>query len=136
MIEGGMERCYVGCGGWGMNDSLAQLGLLFITQLVLTLYGAGLRRPFGSLRTIADVPVWLRRSRGLVMVLDTVFVVFLVVMWWRLLHVLDLRAFLIGFFVFAAIGALLAHHVNLLKSSAISLAGALLAIYVLFGDGS
>jgi hypothetical protein len=119
-----------------MTDSLAQLGLLFITQLVLTLYGAGLRRPFGSLRTIEDAPLWLRQSRSLVLVLDTIFLVFLVFMWWRLVHELELRTFLIAFFVFAAIGALLANHVNLLKSSAISLVGALLAIYVVFGDGS
>jgi hypothetical protein len=119
-----------------MNDSLVQLGLLFVTQLVMTLYGAGLRRPFGSLRTIQDAPNWLRTSRGLIPMLDTIFVAFLLFMWWRLLHVLELRIFLLGFFVFGAVGTLLAHHVSLLKSSAISLVGALLAIYVVFGDGS
>ena len=119
-----------------MNDSLAQLGLLFVTQLVLTLYGAGLRRPFGSLRTIRDAPDWLRMSRSVVLVLDTLFVAFLLFMWWRLLHELDLRTFLIAFFGFAAIGTLLAHYIDLIRSSAISLAGALLAIYVVFGDGS
>jgi uncharacterized membrane protein YeiH len=119
-----------------MNDSFAQLGLLFITQLVLTLYGAGLRRPFGSVVTVKDAPPWLQQSRSFVLALDTIFVVFLVFMWWRLLHEMELRTFLIGFFVFAAIGTLLANRVNLVKSSAISLVGALLAIYVVFGDGS
>jgi hypothetical protein len=119
-----------------MSDSLGQLGLLFITQLVLTLYGAGLRRPFGSLKTISDAPPWLRDRSRLVLVLDSIFVAFLVFMWWRLAHALDLRIFLIAFFVFAAVGALVANHVTLFKSSAISLAGALLAIYVVFGDGS
>jgi len=118
-----------------MNDSLDRLGLLLITQLVLTLYGAGLRRPFGSLKTIHGAPSWLRNRASLVLVLDTIFVAFLVFMWWRLLHELDLRTFLIAFFVFAAIGTLLANHVKLLKSSVISLVGALLAIYVIFGDG-
>jgi hypothetical protein len=119
-----------------MNDSLGQISLLFITQLVLTLYGAGLRRPFGSLRTIEDAPPWLRDRGRLVLVLDSIFVAFLVFMWWRLLHEMDLRTFLIAFFVFGAVGAVLANHVTLFKSSAISLACALLAIYVVFGDGS
>jgi len=122
--------------GAGMNDLLDHLGLLLITQLVLTLYGAGLRRPFGSLATIKDAPGWLRTSRGLVLVLDIVFVAFLFFMWWRLLHVLDVWMFLIAFFVFAAVGTMLANRVNLIKSSAISLAGALLAIYVVLGNGS
>jgi hypothetical protein len=119
-----------------MSDSLDQLGLLFITQLVLTLYGAGLRRPFGSLETVVDSPDWLRLSRRFVLVVDSVFVAFIFFMWWRLLHVMELRAFLIGFFIFAAVGTLLAHHVSVIKSSAISLVGALLAIYVVLGDGS
>jgi hypothetical protein len=130
-----------------MNDSLAQLGLLFITQLaqlgllfitqlVLTLYGAGLRRPFGSLKTVEDAPLWLRDRAWVVLPVDSMFVVFLLFMWWRLLHELDLLTFLISFIVFAAVGALLANHLNVVKSSAISLACALLAIYVVFGDGS
>jgi hypothetical protein len=119
-----------------MSDSLDQLGLLFITQLVLTLYGAGLRRPFGSLATVQDAPGWLRTSRGPVLLLDIIFVAFIFFMWWRLLHELDLPIFLIAFFVFAAVGTLLSNHVDLIKSSAISLVGALLAIYVVLGDGS
>jgi hypothetical protein len=119
-----------------MNDSLGQLGLLFITQLVLTLYGAGLRRPFGSFKTIVDAPPWLRDRRKVALALDSIFLAFLLFMWWRLLHQLDLLTFLIAFFVFAAVGALLANHLNVVKSSAISLACALLAIYVVFGDGS
>src|ERR1022692_2572510 len=102
-----------------MSDSLDQLGLLFITQLVLTLYGAGLRRPFGSLETVQDSPDWLRVSKSFVLVLDIAFVAFILFMWWRLLHVMDLRTFLIAFFVFAAVGTLLAHHVSVIKSSAI-----------------
>src|SRR5580704_17206810 len=119
----------------GMNDSLAQLGLLFIAQLVLTLYGAGLRRPFGSLKTIEGAPPWLRDRGKLVLLLDSTFVAFQLFMWWLQLHELDLRTFLIGFFVFAVIGTLLANHVSLLRSSVISLVGALLAIYVIIGDG-
>jgi hypothetical protein len=119
-----------------MGDSVGQLGLLFITQLVLTLYGAGLRRPFGSFKTIEDAPPWLRERGDFVLAVDSIFVAFLAFMWWRLLHGLDLLTFLIAFFVFAAVGTLLANHLNVIKSSAISLACALLAIYVVFGDGS
>jgi hypothetical protein len=119
-----------------MNDSLTQIGLLCVTQLVMTLYGAGLRRPFGSLQTVKDAPDWLRTNRILIAALDIIFIAFLLFMWWRLLHELELRTFLIGFFVFAAVGTTLAHHINLIKSSVISLAGALLAIYAVFGDGS
>jgi hypothetical protein len=119
-----------------MGDSLDQLGLLLITQLVLTLYGAGLRRPFGSIETVQDSPHWLRVHRSLVLALDIAFAAFLLFMWWRLLQVMELWMFLIAFFVFAAIGTLLSHHVNVIKSSAISLVGALLAIYVVLGDKS
>ena len=119
-----------------MSDSLTPLSVLFITQLVLTMYGAGLRRPFGSVETIEDAPGWMRTRTRLVLVVDLLFVVFLFFMWYRLINVLDLRIFLIAFFVFAAIGTLLANHLNLLKSSAISLAVALLAIYVVLDDGS
>jgi hypothetical protein len=119
-----------------MRDFVDQLGLLFITQLVLTLYGAGLRRPFGSLKTVHDAPDWLRKSSVVVFVFDIIYVAFLVFMWWRLSHLLDLPTFLIFFFVFGAFGTLLANHVNLFTSGIISFAGALLAIFVLFGDGS
>jgi hypothetical protein len=119
-----------------MHDTVAQLSLLFVTQMVLTLYGAGLRRPFGSLGTIEDAPDWLRKSEKLALMVDIIFVVFLMFMWWRLLHVMQLGTFLIAFFVFAAVGTYLANHIDLIKSSAISLAGALLAIFVVFGDGS
>jgi ABC-type arginine/histidine transport system permease subunit len=49
---------------------------------------------------------------------------------------LDLAIFLIGFFVFAAIGTLLAHRVNLFKSSAASFAGMLVAIYLVLHSGT
>jgi hypothetical protein len=119
-----------------MTDSLAPLSLLFITQLILTMYGAGLRRPFGSLETVQHAPNWMRTRTSLVLVLDILFVVFLFFMWYRLIHLLDLRIFLIAFFVFAAIGTLLAHYVDLIKSSAASFAGVLVAIYFILGDGS
>jgi hypothetical protein len=50
--------------------------------------------------------------------------------------VLDLGIFVIGFFVFAAIGTLLAHRVNLFNSSAASFAGILVVIYLILHNGS
>jgi len=123
-------------GDYGMSDSLDQLGLLLVTQLVLTLYGAGVRRPFGSLESVKNVPDWLRKHRIPVLLADIAFVVFLLFMWWRLIQTLDLQTFIIAFFAFGAIGTLLAHHVNLTKSAAISFICALLAIYVVLDGGS
>jgi hypothetical protein len=116
----------------GVNSYLDQLGLMFVTQLVLTMYGAGLRRPFGSLETVKEVPDWLRKNRIPVLVLDVFFVVFLLFMWWRLIQVFDLMTFLVSFFAFAAVGTLLAHRIDLIKSSILSFVGVVLAIYVNF----
>src|SRR6266540_7497852 len=99
----------------GMIDSLNQLGLLLVTQLVLTLYGAGLRRPFGSLKSVRNVPDWLREYRIPVLMADIAFVAFLLFMWQRLIQTLDLQTFLIAFFAFGAIGSLLARRVNVIK---------------------
>ena len=114
-----------------MIDSLNQLGLLLVTQLILTLYGAGLRRPFGSLESVKNVPDWLRKYRLPVLLADIVFVAFLLFMWQRLFQTLDLQTFLIAFFAFGAIGSLLARRLDVIKSAAISFVGALLAIYVI-----
>ena len=119
-----------------MSDSLQPLSLLFITQLIFTMYGAGVRRPFGSLETIKEAPDWIRARKGLVLAADLLVVAFLCFMWYRLIKMLDLGVFLVGFFVFAAIGTLLAHRVNLLKSSVASFAGILVAIYLILHSGS
>ena len=119
-----------------MSDSLQPLSLLFVTQLIFTMYGAGVRRPFGSLVTIKDAPDWIRARNGLVLAADILVVAFLCFMWYRLIKMLDLGVFLIGFFVFAAIGTLLAHRVNLFKSSVASFAGILIALYLVLHSGS
>ena len=115
-----------------MNSYLDHLGLMFVTQLVLTLYGAGLRRPFGSLESVKDIPHWLRKHRIPVLVLDVFFVVFLLFMWWRLINVLDLLTFLASFFAFAVVGTLLANRIDLIRSTAVSFVGILIAFYVDF----
>jgi hypothetical protein len=119
-----------------MSDSLQPLSLLFITQLIFTMYGAGVRRPFGSLESIKEAPDWIRARKGLVLAADLFVVVFLCFMWYRLIRMLDLWTFLIAFFVFAALGTLLAHRVDLFKSSAASFAGMLVAIYLVLSNGS
>ena len=115
-----------------MNTYLDHLGLMFVTQLVLTLYGAGLRRPFGSLESVKEVPDWLRTHRIPVLVLDIFFIGFLLFMWWRLINVLDLLTFLASFFVFAVVGTLLANRIDLIRSSAVSFAGVLIAFHVIY----
>jgi hypothetical protein len=116
----------------GVNSYLDHLGLMFVTQFVLTLYGAGLRRPFGSLESVKDVPDWLHTHRIPVLVLDTLFVVFLLFMWWRLINVLDLLTFLVSFFAFAGVGTLLANRIDLIRSTAVSIAGVGIAFYVIY----
>jgi hypothetical protein len=103
---------------------------MFVTQLVLTLYGVGVRRPFGSLESVKDFPHWLRRHRISVLVLDVFFVVFLLFMWWRLINGLDLLTFLASFFAFAVVGTLLANRIDLIRSTAASFVGVLIAFYV------
>jgi hypothetical protein len=71
-----------------------------------------------------------------VLAADILVVAFLCFMWYRLIKMLDLWVFLVGFFVFAAIGTLLAHRVNLFKSSVASFAGILIALYLVLHSGS
>jgi hypothetical protein len=95
---------------------LETLALMLGTQLVLTLYGAGLRRPFGSLRTVRTAPSWLRETPALVLAVDLAFAAFVVAMWIHLFDRLDLAGFLISFFAFGAVGTWLSHRVALLPS--------------------
>ena len=109
---------------------LETLALMLGTQLVLTLYGAGLRRPFGTLRTVRTAPSWLRET-PLVLVGDLAFAAFVVAMWVHLFNRLDLVSFLISFFAFAAVGTWLSHRVALLPSFCVSLLCAAAMVYVL-----
>jgi hypothetical protein len=113
-----------------MPTTLETLALMLGTQLVLTLYGAGLRRPFGSLRTIMTAPPWLRET-SLVLAADLAFAGFVVAMWIHLFNRLDLIGFLISFFVFAAVGTWLSHRITLLPSLGLSLLCAAVMVYAL-----
>jgi hypothetical protein len=100
---------------------LETLALMLGTQLVLTLYGAGLRRPFGSVRTVRSAPSWLRETPALVLAGDVAFAALMVALWIHLFDRLGLVSFLVSFFLFAAVGTWLSHRIALLPSFCLSL---------------
>ena len=63
-----------------MSDPLLWCSM-FCTQFVATLYGAGYRRPFGTLRGVAGIPeTWWDADR-LVLAADLGFIAFILTMW-------------------------------------------------------
>jgi hypothetical protein len=102
--------------------------LIALTQAVLTLYGAGLRRPFGSVETVVFLPLWLRQADNLVLVADLVFAAFVLVMWGIILYSADSMWFaaLLGLMLMA-IGDRMAHRISLQLSFWVSIILALLA---------
>jgi hypothetical protein len=105
-----------------ISYSFATITLLIAsTQLLLTLYGAGLRRPFGSLRTVTFMPDWLRRSDGYVLSADLIFVTLVATMWVVIFrHTNALHAIIAGIFFYCA-GDYLAYRIDLKRSFLISL---------------
>jgi hypothetical protein len=96
--------------------------MLFATQLVFTLYGAGIRRPFGSLVTIVDLPRRLRRATALTVAADLLFVAFLIFMWSFFITRMDLIQFAILAIAFGVVGHYLSHRIPLVPSFFIALA--------------
>lgn len=119
-----------------VNSNL--IAMLFATQLVFALYGAGIRRPFGSLATIADLPLSVRRASGLTIAADLLFVAFLILMWWFLIKRMELLQFTLMAIVFGVIGHYLSHRIPLVPSFFISLALAVVCILAIsqFDGGS
>jgi hypothetical protein len=111
--------------------TIETLALMLGTQLVLTLYGAGLRRPFGSLRTVRTAPAWLRDAPAVVLAADLAFAFCVIAMWVLLFSRLDLVSFLISFFVFAAVGTWLSYRITLLPSLCLSVLCAAVMVYAL-----
>jgi hypothetical protein len=103
-----------------LNSNL--IVMLFATQLVLTLYGAGIRRPFGSLVTITDLPRRLRRATALTVAADLLFVAFLVFMWSFFITRMDLLQFAVLAIIFGVVGHYLSHRIPLVPSFFIALA--------------
>jgi hypothetical protein len=115
--------------------SIELLGLMLGTQLILTLYGAGLRRPFGSLRTVKTAPAWLRENNAPVLIADLVFAAAMLGTWAYLFTRLDLLPFLVSFFLFAALGGFLSHRVGLLHSLLVSVICAMVVAYLMLHQG-
>jgi len=113
-----------------INSNL--IAMLFATQLVFALYGAGIRRPFGSLATIAELSPRLRDASRLTLAADLLFVVFLISMWWFFIGRMGLLQFLFMAIVFAAIGNYLSHRITLVPSFFISLALAAFCLLTVF----
>jgi hypothetical protein len=101
---------------------------LFETMLVCGLYGAGLRRQFGSLPKIPDVPRQLWHLKRWVLITDWIFTSFILTMMTCLFMQMGWRTFLIFSFLFYIMAEALSYKIRLLPSFYISVALALLAI--------
>lgn len=117
-------------------DTACLVVALLSTQLVFTLYGAGVRRPFGHLPKIPDVPRYLWRARMTVRVVDWLFLIFVFVMMVSLFSRMNVLAFAFFSFIFYIFGELLTYKVRLLPSFFISLALAVLSVALVWHGGT
>lgn len=99
---------------------------LLATMLVCGLYGAGLRRQFGSLPKIPDVPRQLWHLKRWVLITDWIFTSFILTMMICLFMQMNFWTFLIFGYLFYLLGE--SYKIKLLPSFYISVALALLAI--------
>jgi hypothetical protein len=106
---------------WRINQML-DAAVLFATILILSLYGAGLRRPFGSLATVRSLPGRLRYS-PLIPWIDWLFVVFIISMLVLLAWHLPLWSFLLAGIITHVFAEWLATRITIVPS--FWLAGAL-----------
>jgi hypothetical protein len=122
-----------------MSDFLDAAGLvvaLLSTQLVFTLYGAGVRRPFGYLPKIPDVPRYLWRASKAVRVADYFFAIFVLVMMLSLFSRMNVFAFIFFSGAFYVLGEVLSHKIRLVPSFFASLVFAVLAVMLVWHDVS
>lgn len=118
-----------------MSNVLDTAGLvvaLLSTQLVFTLYGAGVRRPFGQLPKIPDVPRSLWHANEAVKLVDYLFSVFVFVMMLILFSRMNVFAFIFFSFGFYIFGELLSYKIRLVPSFFASLAFAVLAVMLVW----
>ena len=101
---------------------------LLATALVWGLYGAGVRRPFGSLPRIPDVPIWLWHSKRRVQIADWIFAAFITTMLVVLFFHMNFVLLTLCGVVFFAAAELLSYKIRLVPSFYISVVLALLAI--------
>jgi len=90
-------------------------------MLVVTLYGAGLRRPFGSLPRIPDVPYRLWNSRWTILAADCLFAAFVLAMLFKIWQRISATAFILLFAILYVAGHKLSYKIPLLPSFFISL---------------
>jgi hypothetical protein len=107
---------------------------------VLWLYGAGLRRPFGSVHTVGFLPHWLRYADRFVLAADIVFAIFVVAMWGIIFWISSFwYAAALGFLGYLP-GEALANRIGLVPSFfitiALSLTCVVLAVFLLEQSGA
>ena len=91
--------------------------LIVITQTVLALYGAGLRRPFGSVKTVYFLPKKLREANKLVLTADLVFTAFIITMWITIFHVSSTIWYpVVSGLVLFSVGNLISDRVGIVRS--------------------
>jgi hypothetical protein len=109
-------------------DAICLMVALLSTQLVFTLYGAGVRRPFGHLPKIPDVPRCMWNVSKAVGVSDSLFAIFVFIMMISLFSRMNVFAFLFFSSAFYIFGELLTYKIRLLPSFFISLALVVLSV--------
>src|ERR1700739_1477954 len=100
-----------------MSDSLEAVGLviaLLSTQLVFTLYGAGVRRPFGHLPKISDVHYLWHASKA-VRVADYLFSIYV-----RLMMLIVFRRISVFSFIFFFVHVLCFWRISQLEDKALA----------------
>ena len=71
-----------------------------LVQILMSLYGPGLRRPFGSLKTVKDLPESVRNLRSSVVAADALFV-FLMILFWAILLTKFETVIFVGLFFYS-----------------------------------
>jgi hypothetical protein len=141
MFSHGMRRLILGSRQPGvaeMSDFLDMVCLmvaLLSTQLVFTLYGAGVRRPFGHLPKIPDVPRYMWNASKAIWVADCLFAIFVFIMTISLFSRMNVFAFLFFSSTFYIFGELLTYKIRLVPSFFISLALAVLSVALVWHGG-
>lgn len=101
-----------------------------LVQILMYLYGPGLRRPFGSLKTVKDLPESVRNLRSSVVAADALFVFLMILFWAILLTKFETVIFVGLFFLFSFIGYFLSEKITIAPSFIISIPlAAFLIIY-------
>ena len=118
-----------------MSDFLDTSSLILAllgTQLVFTLYGAGVRRPFGHLPKIPDVPRSLWYAGKAVRVVDCLFSIFVLIMMLSLFSRMNVLAFIFFSCAFYIFGELLTYKIRLLPSFFVSLVLAVVSVVLVW----